>query len=262
MRVAGPRDELPSFALPLPWRALLWRAFVRGAVCGLLLALTFLPVGLLLELKRGTLRAEPILAGAVFAAVVGLLGAGPAAAVEGWARRRPGRTALAALACGALVSGACLVVIAQALYLSGAVHGGPEAGMDRVSRLISSAASQPNKVVGGALGLFAALGIPFGVTVALRLRGFGLVAQAALGAVVSGGLGVALVVAVGFAVAIGGGDFERVVTVPVVGGLVAVTAFAGFGAIFLGTPLAALTPFALRVADRFAPLPAASEDAS
>lgn len=255
----APRDELLSFALPLPWRGLMLRALVRGVLCGLLLALTFLPVGLLLELTRGTMRAEPVIAFAVFAGVVGLLGGGAGAAVEAWARRRSGRTLLAAITCGALVSGACLIVVAHALYLSGAVLGGPEAGMGRVSRLLSVAAGKPNQVIGGTLGALAALGAPFGVTVALRLRGFRLPAQAGLGVVASGGAGVALIVGFAIAGAIAGGDFDRLVAIAVLGALAALGGFAGFGLLFVGAPLAALTPFALALADavneRFAPTP-------
>lgn len=261
MRVAGPRDELPSFALPLSWRAILWRALVRGAACGLLLAVALVPVGVFLELRNATVRPWTIVAFALFAGVVGLVGTAPAAAVELWARARPGRTTLAALASGALVSSAVLLVMAQALYLSGALRGGPEVGMDRVSRMFSAAASHPNKVVGGTLGFLLALGLPFGLTVALRLRGFRLIAQAALGGVVSGGAAVALVVGAGIVTAIAQGDFERAVAVPVVGALVALGGFAGFGLFFVGAPLATLIPFVLALADaigeRVAPTPAA-----
>lgn len=254
-RLGGPRDELPGPSLPAAWRALLVPSLARGATQGVIVGLTLLPVAVLLEAKRAAggapWRLGPLVGAVVFGLLVGLVGGAPAAALEALGRSHPERRLLTAVACGAAVGLASLGLLLQAIYLGGSLHGGFDAGIDKLARVVSAIRTNPAMALGVTGGALLALSLPVTHVVALRLAGRGAGAQVGLGLALALGEGMALLAVMGCGAAAMGGKFDEIVLrAPVRATVLAAMVTAGMGLLAAGGPLALLLPFALRAADR------------
>ncbi|MBX3468132.1 MAG: hypothetical protein KF878_14770 [Planctomycetes bacterium] len=249
---------------PPAWRrALRWAppALARGLAWGACVVLLLAPPFALAVGVRPT--ATNLLALALIAAVcvaAGLLGAGPTVLLEARARERagPARWGLVA-ACGLSVAAGWVVVIAQTVYLVGALRGGVEGGLSQLGALVGGLGSDLNEYLGGSLGLLVAVATSFTLTVLLRVQDRGRVTQALGGCAIACGGGAGLLVVTAIAGALLGGmgadAFARAKALPGVGLVVAAAGVGSLALITLGAPLALLAPLALGLADRLAPPP-------
>lgn len=246
------------------WRPWLGPALARGAAWGAALtACVVTPIALSL-ITSGRTRAKDLAAlvlVALVCLVAGLIGGAPTALLEARARGRGDAARLAhAALCGAVAALGWVVVIAQVVYLVGALRGGMERGLAELGSVLGSVAGGGRTPgLGIVAGALLGVAVPFALAVRLRLGARRVGAQVARGCASIGCGGLVLVVVGALAAVLlngpGPDGFDRALAR---GGASAVAAHALLTAIVfavVGAPLSILTPLALALGERLAPLP-------
>lgn len=229
-----------------------WAAFVlpcaaRGAATGVAFALALVPLlAMVSALAGGVAWTAPAVAvGVTFAA--GLIGGPPCAIVEARARARLAPPLGPSLTCCAIVAVMTVVMVAQGIYLSGALRTGIEGGMAELGRAVEAMRRRdgwiPVSLIGG---VALAFGVPVGHVVYMRLGGWVADVQFVVMLALMGCEGVALSLLAGLV-----DDHSREAAL--------VLGCAGVGLITIGLPTGAILPYALRAADRVAPPPPPQE---
>ncbi len=253
------------------WRPWVGPALARGAAWGAALtACVVTPIALgLVSSGGGRMAAKDIGALALVALVclaAGLVGGAPTALLEARARGRGDAARLAhAALCGAVAALGWVVVVAQVVYLVGVLRGGMERGLAELGSVLGRVGGGGRTPgLGIVAGALLGVAVPFGLAVRLRLAARRVGAQVARGCA-SIGCGALALIVVGAVtvVLVNGSEPDGVDRALARGGAGAVVAHALVTAIVfavVGAPLSILTPLALALGARWAPLPPSNED--